>query len=328
MPNRMLRDWTYSEKIHRLSVEAERFFTRLIMKVDDFGRYYGNSKLLRASLFPLHNRLKEEKVIKWINECEKADLLLIYEVDGKKYLEIKFFDQKLKVRRSKYPPSSEEDRIELKNGYVYVIGSSFEKPVKIGFSINPWSRLKEISVNHPEKLELLISIKGEKRLESLLHKELSKFKVNGEWFSLERDMIDCLLSISKESLSIDEIITAVRSLVTSNYDELRRPELEVEPEVEKKGREQERAPAQDLSESNLFRKPIIPTKQQVFEAITAAGGTREMAKSFYEKYEATGWYLQGSPIVSYSALAQKFVANWKSNEKSKGTEPEIIYKPL
>lgn len=34
MPNRILRDCTDSEKINKLSVHAERFFYRLIMKVD------------------------------------------------------------------------------------------------------------------------------------------------------------------------------------------------------------------------------------------------------------------------------------------------------
>jgi len=83
-------------------------------------------------------------------------------------------------------------------------------------------------------------------------------------------------------------------------------------------------PAHDIKNSNLFKKPIIPTKQQVLEAIVNAGGSKEMAKSFYEKHEGTGWYLNGSPIVNYSALAQRFVTNWKSNDNKskKKYEPE------
>jgi len=88
--------------------------------------------------------------------------------------------------------------------------------------------------------------------------------------------------------------------------------------------------AHDLKNSNLFRKPKIPTKQQVLEAIVNQGGTKEMAKAFYEKYEGTGWYLNGSPVVNYTALAGKFVSAWKSNdEKSKKKyEPESSSPPL
>lgn len=79
-------------------------------------------------------------------------------------------------------------------------------------------------------------------------------------------------------------------------------------------------PAFDLSRSNLGRQPIIPTKAQVWEAISGAGGTKEMAKSFFDKHEATGWYVNNSPVVNYTALAQRFVANWKENEKKKSPE--------
>src|SRR5690606_22951753 len=47
------------------------------------------------------------------------------------------------------------------------------------------------------------------------------------------------------------------------------------------------SPPADLSKSNLFRQPKIPTKQQVLESFLNAGGTKEMARTFYLKHEAT-----------------------------------------
>lgn len=93
--------------------------------------------------------------------------------------------------------------------------------------------------------------------------------------------------------------------------------------------ERENTGPRDLQNSNLFRKPNIPTKEQVWEAINAAGGTREMAKSFWEKHQATGWFINGSPIVNYTALASRFVSNWNDNEKketpnSSGPKLKII----
>lgn len=91
---------------------------------------------------------------------------------------------------------------------------------------------------------------------------------------------------------------------------------------------QSEEPAHDLKNSNLFRKPVIPTKHQVLEAILNVGGTKEMAKKFYEKHEGTGWFINGSPIVNFAALANKFVSNWKKNEKNNLPGDSISGPPL
>jgi uncharacterized protein YdaU (DUF1376 family) len=72
----------------------------------------------------------------------------------------------------------------------------------------------------------------------------------------------------------------------------------------------------DIFKSNLFRQPKIPTKAQVWEVFMNHGGTKEMALSFWNKHEATGWFINGSPIVNISALASKFITNWNKNEKN------------
>lgn len=79
--------------------------------------------------------------------------------------------------------------------------------------------------------------------------------------------------------------------------------------------------AQVPGESNLFRKPVIPTLQQVQEAFFRNGGTPEQAKRFFEKHEATGWYLNNSPIKSFSSLIPGYISAW--NEKL----PEPYVKP-
>lgn len=232
MSNRIIRDWTYSEKIHKLSPEAERFFTRLIMKVDDFGRYFGNYKLLNSNLFPLHDSVTTVDIERWVNECYEAGVLFRYEAESKPYIEIHDFNQKgLKVRRAKYPPSNESDRQELITGYVYIIGVNFNKPVKIGFSMNPWARLKEITANHPDQLQVLFSFKAEKRTESLLHLELKSKRVKNEWFQLEKSDVDAFRLISEGQIDLQSLFNLLRS----SYESLRtttNPELENEYEVE------------------------------------------------------------------------------------------------
>lgn len=107
MPNRVLRDWTTSENIDRLSSEAEVFFTRLIMKADDFGNYPANPKLLRSALYPLRE-VSTTDLDKWLKECLRVRIVRKYTVDGKDYLTIPNFDQRLRAKRSKYPPPSDD----------------------------------------------------------------------------------------------------------------------------------------------------------------------------------------------------------------------------
>jgi hypothetical protein len=76
-----------------------------------------------------------------------------------------------------------------------------------------------------------------------------------------------------------------------------------------------------LSNSNLFRKPNIPTKEDVLLAFKSMGGSKEMADSFFDKYEGTGWFLNGSPITNFKPLANKYIANWV---KKDGDTPELL----
>lgn len=118
MSNRLLRDWTDSEAVDTLSVHAERLFTRLIMKVDDYGRMPANTKLLKAALFPYKAaEIREAEIARWMAECHKAGLILLYEVGAKQYVQIQNFNQRLRQKTQKYPPPTDD-------GHVTVIGQT------------------------------------------------------------------------------------------------------------------------------------------------------------------------------------------------------------
>jgi hypothetical protein len=103
MPNRIIRDWTDSETVDKLSAQAERFFTRLIMKVDDYGRYSANIKLLKSALYPLKTDVRETDISLWLNECEQCGLIALYNIASKDYLQIENFKQVLRQKKAKYP---------------------------------------------------------------------------------------------------------------------------------------------------------------------------------------------------------------------------------
>jgi hypothetical protein len=104
MSRRMLRDWTDSKKVDMLSAEAERLFTRLIMKADDYGGYHAEPALLIAFLFPYKTKkIKEADIERWLTECEEAALLVTFDHDEKRYLHIFEFGQRLDKAKAKFP---------------------------------------------------------------------------------------------------------------------------------------------------------------------------------------------------------------------------------
>lgn len=108
MANRVLRDWTFSENVDSLSYESEVFFTRLIMKADDYGKFHGSEKLLKAALFPLRN-ITSNQLQKMISECVKSGIIITYIVDSKQYIQILNFGQRLRVMNSKFPDCPTND---------------------------------------------------------------------------------------------------------------------------------------------------------------------------------------------------------------------------
>jgi hypothetical protein len=118
MPNRILRDCTDSDKINVITVHAERFFYRLIMKVDDYGCFFADTRLLKANLFPLLlDNIREADLLRWMTECHKAGLIVLYESANKKYLQINDFRQRLDKAKAKFPLPKNNESVEVVNEF-------------------------------------------------------------------------------------------------------------------------------------------------------------------------------------------------------------------
>lgn len=123
MPNRILRDWTDSHAVNDLSAEEERFFTRLLMKADDFGRFHGQDRLLNANLFPLH-KFDDDLVAKWCDACVSAGILARYkDAKNRQYIEVLNFKQRTRQQISKFPNPND--------GHMTVNGRSHDGQVTV-----------------------------------------------------------------------------------------------------------------------------------------------------------------------------------------------------
>jgi hypothetical protein len=139
MPNRMLRDWTQSDKVDQITAEGERFFTRLIMKADDYGCFWGDVRLLKANLFPLKlDKVREADISRWIAECVKAGLILFYQIEGKQYVQIVDFRQRLDKARAKFPlPNDSNEFPEVVNEFPAEVELELEKKKKGSGAVAP-----------------------------------------------------------------------------------------------------------------------------------------------------------------------------------------------
>lgn len=106
MPNRILREGILtSERVNALNWEAEVFYRRLMSVVDDFGRYYAHPALLRAALYPLKlDTVRDANLERLLALVEQARLVRVYEVAGKRFLELLDFRQQVRAKESRYPP--------------------------------------------------------------------------------------------------------------------------------------------------------------------------------------------------------------------------------
>lgn len=348
MPNRLLRDTTYSEKIDGLSCQAERFFYRLIMKVDDFGCFSADPRLLKSACFPLivDNRVTVDQITAWIQELTVATIIISYEHVGKPYLQILDFGQKLDRMVSRHPTPGNQNHIQ--SGYVYLMGHENEATFKIGFSANPWARVREANSKANALVVLRACYKGTTDDEKMMHDLLRKFTTNGKIYTLPAEIIKALSTSYEQKMTAEQTFVVLRSNSVVLRSSL---EVEVESEVENKLE----APNGAASNSKNFSSPpeqpvdnsgtppkrkriagaekikfVPPTEQEAIDYFTKRcyvpknPGTwfpdkcRSEAIDFVNFYNANGWKQgskgSGKPIVSWTAAANMWISRAKKGE--------------
>lgn len=112
MPNRIIKESICtSDNLNSLSPEEEVFFYRLIVSCDDFGVTDARAPIVRARCFPLKlDKYSEKKIEEWLEKLQDADLIFMYEVDGRRYLKMTAWEshQQIRAKKSKFPlPDSE-----------------------------------------------------------------------------------------------------------------------------------------------------------------------------------------------------------------------------
>jgi hypothetical protein len=107
MPDRYVRAGILtSERVNTLSWAEEVFYRRLMSAVDDYGRFDARNAILRAELYPLKvDSVREADIATWKRRAAEAGLIVLYQVDGREFLQIQNFRQRTRSP-SKFPEPS------------------------------------------------------------------------------------------------------------------------------------------------------------------------------------------------------------------------------
>ncbi|MBR5289350.1 MAG: transcriptional regulator [Clostridia bacterium] len=105
MPSRILKESICtSDEVDKLSAFQETVFYRLIVNCDDYGRMDARPKILASKLFPLKD-IRANQMEDALRALSSAELVILYEVDGKPFLQMRTWDrhQQIRAKKSKYP---------------------------------------------------------------------------------------------------------------------------------------------------------------------------------------------------------------------------------
>lgn len=86
---------------------------------------------------------------------------------------------------------AQENQLNAGTGYIYFIQGEAGGPIKIGFSLEPEARKKELQVTSPTLLVIVgLLTDGSLRKEHELHQRFSATRLHGEWFEPTSDLMD------------------------------------------------------------------------------------------------------------------------------------------
>ena len=104
MPTRYLKPGVRdSEAIDNLSPQAENLFYRLLVTVDDFGRFDARPAMIKANCFPIKDSMSINKCKDLLEELVNKNLIVVYEAQGKNVLQMSKWDNIPRAKESKYP---------------------------------------------------------------------------------------------------------------------------------------------------------------------------------------------------------------------------------
>ena len=117
MPNRIVKETLLrSRKVALLTAEEERLFLRLVLTVDDYGRFYADPAIVKSACLPtIADSIPSGRVAAWLDRLDEVGLIARYVVDGEAYLEVRKATEinKPRAKESKFAPPEKGEQISM-----------------------------------------------------------------------------------------------------------------------------------------------------------------------------------------------------------------------
>ena len=140
MPNRIIQESICtSETLNDLSDFEERFWHRLTVCVDDYGRFDARPAILKSRLFPLRIGTTDKNIQDALKKISSVGLVDLYEVGGKPFLQLVTWAkyQRIRNKRSKYPAPEDGDPLTFDSKSQQVAAECPRNPIQSESNPNP-----------------------------------------------------------------------------------------------------------------------------------------------------------------------------------------------
>lgn len=87
---------------------AEVLFYRLLVTVDDFGRFDARPAMIKSQCFPIKEKITPKHCEDALKELCEVGLVMAYLIDGKPYLQIMKWDNVPRSKESKFPAPADD----------------------------------------------------------------------------------------------------------------------------------------------------------------------------------------------------------------------------
>src|SRR5688500_3295443 len=102
MPDRLFHEAMLIGAWADVTMAAQNLYTRLQLVACDYGLYEADPKLLKNMCFPRGRSTWPDKIETLLGELARAGLIRLYEVGGRKYLQILVWDDRVRGK-PKFP---------------------------------------------------------------------------------------------------------------------------------------------------------------------------------------------------------------------------------
>ncbi len=123
--------------------------------------------------------------------------------------------------------------IEEPAGYVYYALYRDMNHIKIGFSLNPWARLRELRIAIPT-LEIVATERGTRTTETTRHEMFEKFRIDREWFNYDVVIKNFLKALKNDESATTNVTTPLPTETVAATAPQKQRQKEKQKEMEKK----------------------------------------------------------------------------------------------